>query len=150
MDAYCPHLGANLGVGGRVVGDCVECPFHGWQFNTEGQCTSIPYCDRAPPRQASLRTYPVDEYYDGVYMWYDAEGRPPQFQLLRIPEIDEGKFVWRGQVEDTARMHIQDFAENAADYAHFGVLHRNFYFPLIGRFFEVPLSYRCTEAVCLM
>jgi cholesterol 7-dehydrogenase len=44
LDAYCPHLGAHLGIGSRVIGDCVECPFHGWQFRGEdGQCTSIPY-----------------------------------------------------------------------------------------------------------
>lgn len=44
LDAYCPHLGAHLGVGSRVVGDCVECPFHGWKFRgQDGQCTSIPY-----------------------------------------------------------------------------------------------------------
>ncbi len=46
LDAYCPHMGANLGAGGRVVGNCVECPFHGWQFRGDtGKCTSVPYCD---------------------------------------------------------------------------------------------------------
>jgi len=44
MDAYCPHLGAHLGFGGRVVGDCIECPFHGWKFDgRDGHCSSIPY-----------------------------------------------------------------------------------------------------------
>ncbi len=44
MDAYCPHLGGNLGAGGRVIGNCIECPFHGWQFDGEtGKCTVIPY-----------------------------------------------------------------------------------------------------------
>ena len=44
MDAYCPHLGANLGVGGHVRGNCIECPFHGWQFDGEtGKCMKIPY-----------------------------------------------------------------------------------------------------------
>ena len=42
FDAYCPHLGANLGVGGTVIGDDVICPFHGWQFNNQGQCVAIP------------------------------------------------------------------------------------------------------------
>jgi len=37
LDAYCPHLGANLAAGGRVVNGCVECPFHGWQFNSTGK-----------------------------------------------------------------------------------------------------------------
>ena len=47
VDAYCPHLGANLGVGGHVRGNCIECPFHGWRFDGEtGQCVSIPYTDK--------------------------------------------------------------------------------------------------------
>ena len=28
LDAYCPHLGAHLAVGGEVVGDTISCPFH--------------------------------------------------------------------------------------------------------------------------
>lgn len=44
LDAYCPHLGANMGIGGRVVGDNIECPFHQWSFRgTDGLCTNIPY-----------------------------------------------------------------------------------------------------------
>lgn len=48
VDAYCPHLGANLAVGGKVVGrSCIECPFHGWQFDGEnGKCTRIPYAEK--------------------------------------------------------------------------------------------------------
>ena len=41
-DAYCPHLGANLGVGGTVFGEGIKCPFHGWKFNNEGECTEVP------------------------------------------------------------------------------------------------------------
>lgn len=44
FDAYCPHLGANLGIGGKVKGDCIECPFHEWMFRaSDGECVSIPY-----------------------------------------------------------------------------------------------------------
>lgn len=47
VDAYCPHLGANLAVGGRVVGGCIECPFHGWQFRgNDGKCVRIPYAEK--------------------------------------------------------------------------------------------------------
>lgn len=47
LDAYCPHLGANLAVGGRVVGNCIECPFHGWQFRgDDGKCVKIPYAEK--------------------------------------------------------------------------------------------------------
>src|SRR6266446_1371264 len=33
QEAYCPHLGAHIGVGGKVIGNTVQCPFHKWQFN---------------------------------------------------------------------------------------------------------------------
>ena len=42
LDAYCPHLGAHLGYGGRVINDTVNCPFHGWVFNESGECVHIP------------------------------------------------------------------------------------------------------------
>ena len=47
VDAYCPHLGANLGVGGQIRGNCIECPFHGWTFRGEdGKCVKIPYSEK--------------------------------------------------------------------------------------------------------
>ncbi|CAF0945289.1 unnamed protein product [Didymodactylos carnosus] len=40
LEAYCAHMGANLGIGGHVKYDtCIECPFHGWTFDGEtGYC----------------------------------------------------------------------------------------------------------------
>lgn len=47
LDAYCPHLGANLAVGGRVLGGCLECPFHSWIFQgSDGKCVKIPYTEK--------------------------------------------------------------------------------------------------------
>ncbi|GFS98735.1 3-ketosteroid-9-alpha-hydroxylase oxygenase subunit [Nephila pilipes] len=44
LDAYCPHLGADMSAGGKVAGECIECPFHGWQFSgRDGTCQNIPY-----------------------------------------------------------------------------------------------------------
>ena len=30
-------MGANLAVGGAVVGDCIQCPFHLWEFAGDGK-----------------------------------------------------------------------------------------------------------------
>ena len=44
VDAYCAHLGAHLAVGGKVEGEGIRCPFHGWCYDgASGQCTDIPY-----------------------------------------------------------------------------------------------------------
>ena len=61
VDAYCPHLGAHLGEGGRVIGDSIRCPFHGWQYDgSTGECVRIPYCERIPSA-ARVRAWQVQE-----------------------------------------------------------------------------------------
>lgn len=46
-DAYCPHNGAHLGVGGTVRGDCIQCPFHHWRYRGgDGKLVEIPYAER--------------------------------------------------------------------------------------------------------
>ncbi|MDT5050543.1 MAG: 3-ketosteroid 9alpha-monooxygenase subunit, partial [Mycobacterium sp.] len=42
MNAYCEHLGAHLGFGGKVVGEVLQCPFHGWQWSQQGRNVRIP------------------------------------------------------------------------------------------------------------
>ncbi|MBV8802862.1 MAG: Rieske 2Fe-2S domain-containing protein, partial [Gammaproteobacteria bacterium] len=37
FDAHCPHLGAHLGVGGTIKNNRLICPFHGWQYDTQGK-----------------------------------------------------------------------------------------------------------------
>ena len=56
LDAYCPHLGADLGAGGQVVGECLQCPFHGWEFSgTDGQCVKIPYANKSTRLRICIR-----------------------------------------------------------------------------------------------
>ncbi len=37
LDAYCRHLGAHLGHGGKVEGEGLRCPFHAWKWNGAGR-----------------------------------------------------------------------------------------------------------------
>lgn len=47
LDAYCAHMGANLGEGGKVKHErCIECPFHGWTFDgATGKCVNSAVLD---------------------------------------------------------------------------------------------------------
>src|SRR5208337_1884068 len=60
LDAYCPHLGAHLAIGGKVIGNTLRCPFHGWRFDGEGQCVEVPYAKKIPPK-GQTRAWPVVE-----------------------------------------------------------------------------------------
>src|SRR3569623_3048069 len=49
IDAWCPHMGADLSLG-CVQGNAVACHFLGWEFGGDGVCHHIPYARRIPPK----------------------------------------------------------------------------------------------------
>jgi 3-ketosteroid 9alpha-monooxygenase subunit A len=123
LAAHCPHLGAHLGVGGKVEGDTLRCPFHGWRFTGAGECVEIPYASRRP---ANARTfaYPVRESGGVVWAWYHPLAAPPAFLPPEIPEW--GAEDWTAEwihYEWTIRTHPQEVAENSVDWPHFHQVH---------------------------
>jgi len=123
LDAYCPHMGAHLGVGGTVVGDEVVCPFHGWQFQGDGKCSKIPYADGAPSSLGSIKSWPTTEVNGAIYVWHDAEDREPQWMVPEIHQISDGTYRFHGNSTHQVRAHIQEIPENGADTAHLNFLH---------------------------
>ena len=125
VDAHCPHLGAHLGVGGKVEGDCVRCPFHGWRFDgATGACVEIPYGEASRiPARAATRAYPTVERNGMVWAWYHAEGAEPFYE---VPVVDEfADPAWSPFIVRDFEIAVpaQDMAENNVDYAHFRYVH---------------------------
>ena len=107
LDAYCPHLGANLGCGGRVLGNCLECPFHGWSFRgNDGKCVRIPYADKVP-EFAKTEAHTVVEMNGSVYVWYHAEGNEPNWMPEEVVEISDGRWRCAGMTEHMINSHIE-------------------------------------------
>jgi len=69
LDAYCPHLGADIAVGGAVADDCIVCPFHGWRFDGAGSNVEIPYA-RTVHRTARLLAWPTVERAGAIFVWH--------------------------------------------------------------------------------
>ncbi|XP_053984121.1 cholesterol 7-desaturase nvd isoform X2 [Hylaeus anthracinus] len=123
LDAYCPHLGANMAEGGRVKGDCLECPFHGWQFRgSDGQCDYIPYSDKVP-HIARTKTWKCCEANNIIFVWYHAEGLEPNWQPQTVSHVSNRTWRYHGRNEFLINCHIQEVAENGADTAHLSAVH---------------------------
>ena len=121
-EAYCPHLGSDLGpaAGGRVCGGRLVCPFHGYEFDTAGQCVATPYADA--PRSARLRVFETREICGLIFAWWGLEGREPQWTL---PADAPGQTGWSNIDVQTLRIpgHPQETSENAVDLAHLRYVH---------------------------
>ncbi|WP_405494141.1 Rieske 2Fe-2S domain-containing protein [Nocardia sp. NBC_00511] len=150
MDAYCEHLGAHLGFGGHVEGEHIVCPFHGWEWDREGRNVCIPY-ESHPNRGRRIRTYPVAERNESIYMWHDIDGRAPYFE---VPDVFEGfgdgnsaanyyPAVPQGTLfRERLELHPQYVLENGVDSAHFKYVHKVPFVPKFTRHdFDAPVSY---------
>ncbi|MDE0196539.1 MAG: Rieske 2Fe-2S domain-containing protein [bacterium] len=121
-ESHCPHLGADLGpeAGGRVRDGRLVCPFHGFEYDTGGQCVATPFS--APPRATRLRVFETTEVLGLIFAWWGTGGRAPQWDLLLGPLDQTG---WSALSVQTLRFpgHPQETAENAVDLAHFRYVH---------------------------
>lgn len=117
-DPYCPHLGAHLGHGGKVEGENIVCPFHGFKYDPSGYCAS--HGPQVGPRRIRLSYREVCEINGILYVWRHSEGRTPDW---RIPLLDLSDYSTPRKTVIAVRGHIQDFAENTIDVAHTTCVH---------------------------
>lgn len=137
LDAYCPHMGVHIGVGGRALQldnqSCVQCPFHGWTFRAfDGQCIRIPYLKNNSkcgiPKQAKLGTWECAEVNNFIYIWHHIDGQPPNWFLTPSPELSSPDWVLAGRSCHKTNLEVRDMLENGADMNHFEEIHNDLFF----------------------
>ncbi|MET8150621.1 Rieske 2Fe-2S domain-containing protein [Actinoplanes sp. NPDC049668] len=127
LSDLCVHRGAALS-GGWLKDDCIVCPYHGWEYQSDGQCVKIPAQPERPvPRKARVDSYPAQERYGFVWVYLGdlpEEERPP---MPVWPEFDDlvenggrfravtGEFLWNANYER--------ILENGCDIAHAPFVH---------------------------
>jgi phenylpropionate dioxygenase-like ring-hydroxylating dioxygenase large terminal subunit len=125
----CPHRGVKLSAG-RLVQDCLECAFHGFRFNDQGQCVAIPVQgqDSVIPQAMQLHRFPAEEAHGYVFMWW---GEVPA-ELPAIDWFDEELAECHGPYERWADCNVglSRNIENQLDSAHLPFVHKR----SIGRF----------------
>ena len=127
LDAFCPHLGAHLGHGGQVKGDCIQCPFHGWVWSADGSLSEIPYAPEES-RHVQLQRWETREIDGLMVAWYDGYGRPPFWEWPGIPEFADDQKHYPVYPQGADQMGIrriipQSPVENTPDYHHFMYVH---------------------------
>src|SRR5688572_17787209 len=81
LDDRCPHRRYALSKG-RLIGDVVQCGYHGMEFGADGKCVRIPGQTNIPPRLRA-RVYPVAERDGWIWMWV---GDPVLADHSKIPD----------------------------------------------------------------
>lgn len=112
----CPHRSAPLHKG-KVIGDNIECPYHGLQFDPSGACAYNP-CSNALPRAARVRRYPVVESQRAVWIWMGETALAAPEKIVDLVYLDDTAH-WRTVVDVLhARANYQLIADNLLDLSH--------------------------------
>lgn len=116
----CVHRGTKLSLG-KVEDGCLQCPYHGWTYNREGQCIRIPaHPDQVPPSKARTKRYQLRERYGLLWVCL---GEPAQ----DIPPLPEHELPGYVTAVCEPACHVQAHGprliENFLDAAHFPFVH---------------------------
>lgn len=108
---------------GRVVGDDIQCHYHGFTYDGSGRCVRIPGQAEIPPG-ARVRSYPVVERNHWVWVWM---GDPALADPARITDfhwLDDP--LWRAK---GAVYHVKGsyelIIENLLDLTHLSFVHQS-------------------------
>lgn len=117
----CPHRSAPLSIG-TLVGDELQCAYHGWRYAADGRCTAIPALGddaRIPSRACLTAAFGVAERFGLVFLAPD-EPRSP------LPDPDFlGDDTFEVARCETVRTHVgaAQLIDNFMDAAHFPFVH---------------------------
>jgi phenylpropionate dioxygenase-like ring-hydroxylating dioxygenase large terminal subunit len=117
----CPHRLAPLSAG-RVVGDALQCAYHGWCFDGDGACTEIPALvgsDHIPGRARA--TVPAGIAERGGLVFLAPE--EPRNELFDFAIVDDPRFLHGALEPAPARVGAGLMIDNFLDQAHFPFIH---------------------------
>lgn len=145
LGAVCPHRAFPLEMG-RLVGDSVQCGYHGFTFGADGTCQRVP-SQSGVPQKSALRRYPVIETGGLVWVWTGNAEAADQRLLPDLGAIGLGRADWA--VEQHAPVTIAArytlLIENLLDLSHVTFIHAST-IPGGEKVASIPVSVEESEA----
>ena len=125
MRDLCPHRGVALSAGKLTVKQShIQCPFHGFEYDSSGACKLVPANGHASqvPKALQVKTYPVRESYDLIFIWW-GEPREEYSPLPWFENIDE-RYIY-ATLRSRWSNHYARAIENQLDVMHLPFVHYN-------------------------
>ena len=117
----CPHRGAALSLGRVSADGQIECPFHGWRFDTQGRNCRVPLNPQARLETLGARPLPVRVIGDLIWVYTAVDPAPPE-PMTPLELSDPG--LSRIYVTRNWACHWTRAMENMLDSPHLPFVHR--------------------------
>lgn len=122
IDDKCCHRGASISHG-KIIGDNIACPFHGFQFDKSGKTITIPAngkCEKVG-NAYKVQGYKIKEEYDFIWLWYGESDKA--HDILPFPDNLKDKSFSYSSLVDYWNCHYSRCIENQLDPVHVPFVH---------------------------
>ncbi len=117
LEDRCPHRLVRISLG-RVVGDGIECRYHGWRFGSDGRCLHVPGMDSAGiPAAARAKSYPTREQDGFIWVFPGRRELAESAQPMQMPEWDDLDYI-PSIAAMSCEAHFSFVIENLMDMYH--------------------------------
>jgi phenylpropionate dioxygenase-like ring-hydroxylating dioxygenase large terminal subunit len=120
LEDRCAHRHLPLSMG-TLVGDTLQCLYHGLRYDKTGTCVRVPGQDTIP-RSARVRSYPVVERYRWLWIWMGDPARADPDKITDFHWFDDPNWGAKGEY-----LHVkgnwQLVVDNLLDLTHLAFVH---------------------------
>lgn len=119
---WCPHRRASLGEGCVREGR-LSCPYHGFVFDSRGECLEVPAEGRSAriPRALAMDMFELREEHGVVWLWFG--GRRSAYPEIPFFKAPYARKYASAAVSYVSPYGFERFTENALDLSHFSFVH---------------------------
>ena len=122
LEDRCSHRSFPLHKG-RLVGDTLECGYHGMTFDCSGHCVKVPGQAQIPSG-ADIHVYPIVEQWGMVWIWMGDPAMADPASITDCHWLDDPDWGAKGE-----RLHVdcnyQLLTDNLLDMSHLTFVHPN-------------------------
>lgn len=118
----CPHRFAALSLG-KIVGNQLECPYHGLRFDEHGVCVHNPH-GPIIPEGARVRKFPVVEHDGLVWIWMGKAEEADESSITRFPMLNRpDHFAYTRGLTMEMPLSYELITDNLMDLSHTAFIH---------------------------
>lgn len=121
MDHRCPHRNASLFFGRNEEGG-MRCVYHGWQFDTTGQCVDVPNIPQGDAFKAKIKTaaYKTFEKHGVVWVFMGDQAKVPPTPGIEVLDAEDGEIELEFAMRECNYLQC---LEGDIDTSHLAFLH---------------------------
>jgi vanillate O-demethylase monooxygenase subunit len=120
LEDRCCHRHAPLSRG-KLVGDAIECPYHGFTYDATGACIKIPGQAAIPP-SARVKAYPTVERFHWIWIWMGDPALADPDAIEDFHWMDDPDWAMAGERLELKANYVL-LVENLLDLSHLSFIH---------------------------